>query len=248
MHVDAGQLRTYVVNLPRRRDRRTHMESEVPAALRPLYTSDMDRNFDGRELNAAALRQDGYGFFDWHLTSPEVTNAFWKRPMKYGEVGCVLAHLACWQDAVASDASFFLVLEDDVCLPPLFVDRLLAGIGTLLERHPKAGLLYLLRFPEEPEREREAGPGFVTAGFSYWTCGYVLSREAAEKFLGAGLPQALIPVDEFLPAMYMDHPREDVRRCFPRRISAFAFSPPLLARLSRRVVGSDTRESEVMES
>lgn len=62
--------------------------------------------------------------------------------------------------------------------------------------------------------------------------------------LSSRLEDALIPVDEFLPALYLDHPRADVRRRYPRRLHAYAFEPPLVADLPYEEAGSDTEASE----
>jgi collagen beta-1,O-galactosyltransferase len=51
-------------------------------------------------------------------------------------------------------------------------------------------------------------------------------------------------VDEFLPALYMDHPREDVRRRYTKRLRAYAFEPPLVSQLPKDEAGSDTEASD----
>jgi glycosyl transferase, family 25 len=41
----------------------------------------------------------------------------------------------------------------------------------------------------------------------------------------------------------MDHPREDVRSMYPKRLRAYAIEPPLVAQLPKDEAGSDTETS-----
>lgn len=56
-----------------------------------------------------------------------------------------------------------------------------------------------------------------------------------------------MPVDEFLPALYHPHPRQDVRRRFPLRLRALAFDPPLVTQRPKTEAGSDTEASAFVE-
>jgi hypothetical protein len=81
--------------------------------------------------------------------------------------------------------------------------------------------------------------GIMRPGFSYCTYGYMLSAAGLDKVLAVGFEKALLPVDELLPALYMDHPRGDVRRRYPKQLSAYALEPPLVAQLPKDEAGSD---------
>jgi glycosyl transferase, family 25 len=112
--VTAADLRTYVVNLPRRADRRARMEQLLPTGLPVTFTSDWNGPFDGGDLTIAALERAGYRPFPWQINSD---NLWWSRPLKYGEIGCTLAHLACWQHAFEHGTEpFIVILEDDAVL------------------------------------------------------------------------------------------------------------------------------------
>jgi glycosyl transferase, family 25 len=63
------------------------------------------------------------------------------------------------------------------------------------------------------------------------------------KILATGYDQALIPADELLPALYLDHPRPDVRQRYPKSLVAYAFEPPLVTQLPRDAWGTDTEDS-----
>lgn len=159
--------------------------------------------------------------------------------MKYGEVGCTLSHLYCWQDIVRRAVPIAAVLEDDAVLTDDFPQCLLNGLAEVSGRFD---LLYLGRLPQEPDRGSDNG--FAVLGYSHCTYGYLLTLHAARLLLAADLGGALIPVDEFLPAMYIDHPRADVRTRFPPRLRALAFDPPLVHQLPKLTAGSDTEDTE----
>lgn len=47
----------------------------------------------------------------------------------------------------------------------------------------------------------------VKAGYSYWTLGYVLTLKGAKKLLAADPLKNMVPVDEYLPILFDQHPR-----------------------------------------
>lgn len=47
----------------------------------------------------------------------------------------------------------------------------------------------------------------VRPSYSYWTLGYLLSERGAKKLLNADPLKKLLPVDEFLPIMFNQHPK-----------------------------------------
>lgn len=239
--VTLADIRTYVINLKRRPDRRDHMTQVLTPQLEPIFTSDWNGPFDGHDLDLAGLREGGYRLFPWRVDS---ANPWWSRPLKLGEIGCTLSHLACWCDAATSSHRYILVLEDDVVLAPQFLDDLLEGLRRLTDR-VAFDLLYLGRYPLEPDKPMI--PGFVVPGYSHCTFGYLLTRRAVDVLIGARLDQAIVPIDEFLPACYIDHPRPDLRARFPRQLAALAFQPPLVRQLPKHGAGSDTEDSAFVD-
>lgn len=199
------------------------------------FTSDWCGPFDGRDLTLPLIAREGYRLFPWRIDS---SNPWWWRPLKYGEIGCTLSHLYCWQDIVRRELPIAAVLEDDVVLTDDFLECLVKGLAAALGRFD---LLYLGRFPQAPDRGHNGG--FAVPGYSHCTHGYLLTLRAA-RLLTADLGDALIPVDESLPAMYIDHPRADVRTRFPARLRALAFNPPLVHQLPKLSAGSDTEDTE----
>ncbi|MFE7077096.1 glycosyltransferase family 25 protein [Streptomyces sp. NPDC057620] len=214
------------------------MEAVLPPELDVIFTSDWGGPFDGRDLTLAGLEQHGYQLFPWRIPSDR---AWWNRSLRFGEIGCALSHLACWRDAAARAEPYLMVLEDDVVLVPGFLEVLLDELNRLASHGPAFDLLYLGRCPRGVDRP--VRPGLVSPGFSYATTGYLVGRAGLEVMLSARLDQAILPVDEFLPALYTDHPRPDVRARFPQRLTALAFDPPLLTDLPVDGEDSNTRDS-----
>lgn len=68
---------------------------------------------------------------------------------------------------------------------------------------------YLGRKQVNPEEEVavEGLPRLVVAGYSYWTLAYVLSLAGARKLLASQPLRRMLPVDEFLPIMFDQHPK-----------------------------------------
>lgn len=243
--ITPADLRTYVINLPRRQNRRAWMACSLPPELPVTFTSDWTGPFDGHNLTRNQLEADGYKLFSWQIDSE---NPWWSRPLKYGEIACTLAHLACWRHAAqAGDELFIVILEDDAVLPAPFLDDLLAGLQQLTQ-HTPFDLLYLGRFPLEPEHDQPVLDGFVTPAYSHCTFGYLLTRHAVDLLLAADLERAIVPIDEFLPSLYIDHPRADLRARFPRQLTALAFDPPLVRQRPKDEAGSDTEDSDFVES
>jgi glycosyl transferase, family 25 len=232
-------IRCYVVSLRRRPDRRTLAAAQLPKAWQVEFTSDWDAEFDGALLDHDALRRTGIMPFPWRIESD---NAWWSRPLKWGEVGCTLAHLACWRAAAASGADYAVFLEDDAVLPADIDSRLRTIAGHLGAPGP-FDLLYLGRVALEPDRPTP-WPGIAEPGYSHCTFGYVLTRRGLREVLATQLHRSLIPVDEFLPAMYHPHPRADVRVRFPPRLRALALAPPVVTQRPKEEAGSDTEASD----
>lgn len=59
---------------------------------------------------------------------------------------------------------------------------------------------------DHPETSVPNIHNLVEADYSYWTLGYMLSLQGAQKLLRADPMSKLLPVDEFLPVMYNKHP------------------------------------------
>lgn len=240
--ISPEDIAVYIVNLPRRPDRRAWIAQRLPSELTPIYTSDWDHVVhDGQQLTSTALHSAGIELFDWQIDSD---NSWWSRPLKFGEIGCTLAHLACWSHAADNSAAqYILVLEDDAVLATGFLEQLRLSLHRIRHRRLPGDLIYLGRYPLEADFPTPI-PGIVRPGYSHCSYAYMLTRPALGRVLDAGLPRAIVPIDEFLPAMYLPHPRQDLRLRFPARLTALALDPPLATQRPKAEAGSDTERSD----
>ena len=214
----------YVVNLRRRSDRRRYMMDILPEDLQVTFTSDWDGPFDGAELDLFNLPGAFDVYKNWRLPFSS-GHKYWDRALRPGEVGCTLSHFHVWQHIAQADAPC-LILEDDVRLAPSVTNRCLELIN-IMEAPEGPGLIYLGRSMVGPEPMPQSGL-VHSPGFSYGSFGYMLTPRAANTFLETPIATHLIPVDEFLPAMYMDHPRPDIRMLFPKTTTAAATVPAVV--------------------
>jgi collagen beta-1,O-galactosyltransferase len=235
-------MKVFVVNLARRADRRARMERILPPTWDVEYTSHWPGPTDGAAIAPGDL--DWLGLFPWQIES---ANEWWNRPLKLGEIGCAVSHLLIWRRAAERNAQLTVVLEDDVALSAWIEHELEARLAALQSHDAAWDLVYLGRWALEPEADTPVGDGLVRPGYSFCTFGYVLSAAGLAKLLEVGFERDIIPVDELLPALYMPHPRADVRRRYPPRLSAYAFEPPLVTQLPKEVAGSDTEASAFVE-
>ncbi|XP_055705796.1 glycosyltransferase 25 family member [Phlebotomus papatasi] len=210
--------RIFMVNLKRRPERRWKMEG----SFRELGLDvEYFEAVDGREIDEEFLN-------DWEIDFlPGYADPYHKRPMTMGEVGCFLSHLSIWRRIVNENLQEVLILEDDIRFEPFFRDR----FSSLLNEARYRGnwdLIYLgrKRLHESSEPWVEDSNQLVYPSYSYWTLGYLISKQGAKKLLEAHPLAKLVPVDEFLPIMFDKHPNDEWKSAFsPRNLIAMSAAP-----------------------
>lgn len=244
------RVRAFALNLQRRPDRLASFQRAVPAEWRSVmtYTTDWSGPVDGERIrDASILRDAGVDVYkNWRFASS--ANRWWSRDMKLGEIGCAYAHYRVWlaaRDAFRADAELecVLVFEDDAYFCPDAVQRLRRAVRT--ELTSAWDLLYLGRVPLEAHKETKPTEPcqLLKPAFSYCAYAYALSRSGVDKLLAQNVERALIPVDEFLPACYMPHPRPDIRALYTPTLCAWAFHEPVAFQRTKNDAGSDTEAS-----
>ncbi|XP_033048474.1 inactive glycosyltransferase 25 family member 3 isoform X4 [Trachypithecus francoisi] len=247
----------FVISLARRPDRRERMlaslwEMEISGRVVDAV--------DGRMLNSSAIRSLGVdllpGYQDPYsgrtLTKGEVGcflshYSIWEEAVSHPCVSTSLLQLriviSCllrapgdtqWHSpaVVARGLSQVLVFEDDVRFESNFRGRLERLMEDVEAEKLPWDLIYLGRKQVNPEKEAavEGLPGLVVAGYSYWTLAYALSLAGARKLLASQPLRRMLPVDEFLPIMFDQHPNEQYKAHFwPRDLVAFSARPLLAA-------------------
>ncbi|KAJ8736928.1 hypothetical protein PYW07_000199 [Mythimna separata] len=208
----------YMINLERRNERRELMElsfKELGMDVKHFMA------VDGRNLDMNNLK-------DLSITlMPNYEDPYHKRPMKAGEVGCFLSHYYIWEEIVEKRHAITLVLEDDIHFVPYFRNRfmrLMREISTL-----DWDLVYIGRKILLDDEEQYATQHTTRPLYSYWTLGYLLSERGARKLLAARPLDRMLPVDEFLPIMFDQHPNATWKAHFQtRNIEAYSAAPLLV--------------------
>lgn len=231
------KIKTFVINLKRRKDRRERMRRIIPSILDVEFTSDLRMDVDGNNLTEDQLSK--LGLFQWKINSD---NSWWNRPLKKGEIGCSLSHLNCWRHIVKTNSDTSLILEDDIILSDGFTTKLESVLDTLNNHDPNWELLYLGREPLQSDEY--ACDGIVKPGYSFGTFAYMITRDGAQKLIDTDFEHSLIPSDEFLPAMYIPHPRSDVNKKFQPSLNAYAIEPSLIFPLPEEEANGDTENSD----
>eukprot|EP00069_Balaena_mysticetus_P002483 bmy_04091T0 len=213
----------FVISLARRPDRRERMlsslwEMEISGRLVDAV--------DGRMLNSSVMRRLGVDLL------PGYQDPYSGRTLTKGEVGCFLSHYSIWEEVVARGLAQVVVFEDDVRFESNFKMRLEQLMKEVEAEKFPWDLIYLGRKQVNPEEEAavEGLPHLVVASYSYWTLAYVLSLAGARKLLASQPLRRMLPVDEFLPIMFDQHPNEQYKAHFwPRDLRAFSARPLLAA-------------------
>ncbi|XP_027239905.2 inactive glycosyltransferase 25 family member 3 isoform X2 [Cricetulus griseus] len=212
----------FVISLARRPQRRARMlsslwEMEISAQVVDAV--------DGRTLNSSILKHLGVDLL------PGYQDPYTGRTLTKGEVGCFLSHYSIWEEVVVRGLARVVVFEDDVRFKDNFRRRLEQMMEDVVTQKLSWDLIYLGRKQVSPEEEVavEGLPGLVVAGYSHWTLAYTLSLAGARKLLATQPLQRMLPVDEFLPVMFDQHPNDQYKAHFwPRDLQAFS-AQPLLA-------------------
>jgi collagen beta-1,O-galactosyltransferase len=229
----------FIVSIPRRSDRRTRLAAQLEAAsVSYEFTSDWAETYDGRLFHASPPA--AVDLFPWRL--PDSSNKWWNRPLKWGEVACSLNHLAAWEVAAGRGLTAAVILEDDAVLLDSYPVRLCQAVLDVSGLDDEWDFLYLGRVGLQGDLPTGSS-GIVKPGYSHCAYGYALSGRGLVKLLSVRFRKAIMPVDEFLPALFMDHPRPDVRARYGPCLNAYALQEDIVFQLPKDHWGSDTEDS-----
>ncbi|KFP55434.1 Procollagen galactosyltransferase 2, partial [Cathartes aura] len=228
-HSRAGRLMSFssaqifMINLKRRKDRRDRM-------LRTLYEQEIAVKIveavDGKALNTSQLKALSIDML------PGYRDPYSSRPLTRGEIGCFLSHYYIWKEVVNRELEKTLVIEDDVRFEHQFKRRLMKLMDDIEQAQLDWELIYIGRKRmqvQEPEKAVPNVMNLVEADYSYWTLGYAISFQGAQKLIGAEPFSKMLPVDEFLPVMYNKHPVAKYMEYYESRdLKAFSAEPLLV--------------------
>ncbi|XP_028394615.1 procollagen galactosyltransferase 1-like [Dendronephthya gigantea] len=217
----AGFDEVFVINLARRPDRRKKMKLSLD--LLGINGTFID-GYDGKRVSDEEIDNLGIKVLDGYA------DPFHGRPVTKGEIGCFMSHFLLWEKMVRENLQVVMFLEDDIRFEPDFrkkVEDLMSEAEQL-----EWDFMYLGRKLVNEQAQDKRIPGIdhlVRPGYSWWTLGYVITLEGAKKLLAPNPLQRFVPVDEYIPIMFDDHPEKDwVARFEVRNLNALSASPYVL--------------------
>ena len=176
------------------------------------------------------------------------------RHMTYGEVGCALSHYSLWKKMIDENIDEAIILEDDVVINN---PKLLQNIQSI--KNNSYDFVYLGRKKMTDMIEEtceDMHSDLIRPGFSYWTCGYLISRSGANKLCDERYLNNLIAIDEYIPYMYgasefyhknsirlLDESYKEIRDSVGH-LDAYAFEPQMVSPNTKAFSQSSTFHSE----
>uniref|UniRef100_A0A8C9ZQH3 procollagen galactosyltransferase n=1 Tax=Sander lucioperca TaxID=283035 RepID=A0A8C9ZQH3_SANLU len=177
----------FMINLQRRTDRRERM-------LRALYKQEIACKViaavDGKAMNISEVQAMGI-----HML-PGYSDPYHGRPLTKGELGCFLSHYNVWKEIVERRLDTSLVIEDDLRFEIFFKRRLMNLMREVKDEGLDWDLIYIGRKRMQVDHPEKAVPNIrniVEADYSYWTLGYMISLQGAEKLLKAEPLKRILP-------------------------------------------------------
>jgi len=178
---------------------------------------------NGRQLFKTEEGRNEYGIKFYDNWAQGTNNEWWNRPVTTGEAGGICSHIKIWEDAYRNGYENILIIEDD--FNP--IETIDWSVFTELQNYDW-DLIFLSRLLVNHPMVKDFNVGltnFVRPGYSYQTHCYVLNKSGISKLVETNLQtlkQNIIVSDEFLPATYTWHPRQDLRSMYNQNMSALA--------------------------
>jgi collagen beta-1,O-galactosyltransferase len=182
---------------------------------------------DGKKVigDVQNLGNFGYRLYpDWEIPDNEdyYDPDWYGRVMTLGEVGCVVSHIQVWEDAYDNDYENILILEDD------FIKGHGKPRWDIFDELNDYDYDFIIFNPSYIEFGYNFNNNvnlkhFTEPGYCYNSHAYLLTQVGVIKIVEENLEtlkQNLVPVDEFLPALFSNHPRRDIRCLFERNFKA----------------------------
>tara|TARA_Y100000593_G_C4315532_1_gene340666 strand:+ start:1368 stop:2135 length:768 start_codon:yes stop_codon:yes gene_type:complete len=240
----------YCINIRKRPNRlrkfkkHTGVDIESKLELEINYTTEWEMNKDKEDITSEWLKEKNISAYSgWKLEGTQYfENAewgWWSRDITKGEIGCAISHKEIWKRAKGTT----LILEDDARLGRNWHVKLYNTIDTLSNIDKDWDLIYLGRIPQSDEEHNNKT--LITSNikkplYSFCAHAYVLSKKGLDKINKYEFEKNIIPLDEFLPATYIEHPRPDIKLLYPPVLRAYAIWPII----SKQSTGlSDTEDN-----
>lgn len=180
----------WAINLMDRPVKRTYMKDQFDKHNIKYKFFDA---VNGKSLDLDKLKDDG-------VIDPPISNKYFKRTLRRGEIGCAMSHLSIWLDLLKSDKKYALIFEDDAILTDDFRNKLNNVMDEV--NTTKWDVLYLNEncynhFGKLCDGEQVTDNIIRPVNVGYGLYGYVIKKESIKKIINDVLP-FIVPIDNFL--------------------------------------------------
>lgn len=213
----------YVIALNHSDEKLTDIKNRLAELNIPGIPYLITNAFDGR-VNALPPQYSIYN--GWNL--PGHSNSWWSRDVLPGEIGCTISHINIWKDIVKNEYKQVLILEEDF-----------KGLIPLNELHDVDllvtdwDLCYLGRNRvNNAYEEVSISDKLIKPEASYNSHAYLLTNRGAHKLLNGGIQQNIIPVDEYLTAMFGKETRQDLTQVYTQDLKAISVKKDMVKQTS----------------
>lgn len=185
----ADNIPTFIINLKNRKDRKNRVLNELK---RHKINGTFVEAINGKNLNIDGINID-------QIYKPNYTY----RPLRTGEIGCYLSHIACWDLILKSGKEYGLVLEDDVVFVKNFKDLFSEMFSHIINpnNHIEWDIIMLGRRCDKTLFYEDCKSGeniyknaFYPSFVGYGTFAYIIKADTIKKLLRTTFP-ILKPID-----------------------------------------------------
>ena len=230
------KINLYNIYLERRKDRFDILQRRIENCnFKDLDITHM-KSVDGTNMNKAELSNYGVTpYRGWNIKNTPtdygndfVKNRFWSRDVTMGEIGCSLGHIGMWERAKKDNNDISIFTEDDISFTKNWQLKFRLVLDHLKTMGKEWDMIYLGRArtqdnlnPDLPFDDNDSPSevnNLVRPSFSYCLHGYAFSERGLNKVLEKInlLKENLFITDEYIPALYCKHPRDDINEMFGR--------------------------------
>lgn len=229
----------YVITLDHSQDNYDSILERINRLGLPVGTSyQIIEGVNGRQLFKSEDGRKAYGI-KFYERWPMGGSDWWSRPVTVGEAGGICSHIKVWEDANRKGYENILIIEDD--FNP--IETIDWNVFNELKGYDY-DIVFLSRLLVNHPGVYDSSVGlnnFVKPGYSYQTHCYVMSKLGIQKLIDTNLEtlkQNIIVSDEFLPATYTWHPRQDLRAMYNQNMNALALKWNPVSQLRHEAAGN----------
>ena len=209
----------YIISLSFNEEKLDYWKNEIRSKLIPWYTGPIigKKGVNGAGITKKWLKENDFSLYK-HWQMSDTDHDYWSRKMDPGIIGCTISHYQVWKHAFENEFKSVLILEEDFAVNEEFDEKYIDEIPNdydffYLGRNKVSWLGCL--YDDTP-----IGTGLIVKpASSYNLHAYIFSNSGLQKIMDKKFNEYIFPDDEFIPACYAGHSREDLKFIEPNLIA-----------------------------